>query len=113
MHIDLRHLHLRKRKHPSAKGTPYPHPSRKIAFLDRVVLLVAIIGPLANIPQIMEVYLQRNGAGVSLASWTLYAVFNTIWIVYGIVHKERTILLAHLFWFITQIVVIVGVILYG
>lgn len=113
MHFHLHHLHLRKRKHPSTAGDPYPHTSLGIRFLDKLLVFVAVVGPLANISQIIKIYGEMDAEGVSLTSWCMYAVFNIIWIVYGIVHKEKTILLAHILWFLTQAVVVIGIILYG
>ncbi len=113
MHFHLRHLHLRKRKHPSTEGDPYPHTSPGVRFLDKLLVFVAVVGPLANISQIIKIYGEMDAEGVSLTSWSMYIVFNIIWIIYGIVHKERVILLAHILWFITQTIVVVGIILYG
>lgn len=113
MHFHLRHLHLRKRKHPSIQGDPYPHPSGGVRFLDKLLVFVAVVGPLSNIAQIIKIYGEADAEGVSLTSWIFYAVFNVIWIIYGIVHREKVILLAHILWFITQVIVVVGVILYG
>jgi len=107
----IHHIHKRKRIHD--KKEAYPHPNKWINLLDKVLLIIAVIGPLMNLPQIAKIYLGRNAAGVSLLTFSFYAFFNTFWIAYGMVHKEKPIIIAHCLWFITNLIVVAGIILYS
>lgn len=106
------HHHIHKRKRETMLEA-YPHKNKWIRYLDKFLLFVAIIGPLMTLPQILKIYVEQNSAGVSVLSWGLYAFFNIPWIIYGVVHKDKPIVLGYSLWLITNIVVVVGVLIYG
>ncbi|MBU0615950.1 MAG: hypothetical protein KJ601_07715 [Nanoarchaeota archaeon] len=110
MNHDIHHLNKRKRQHQ--KLAPYPHPDKWISFLDKLLVVVAAIGPLNNLPQIIKIYLYHNAAGVSPLSWLLYTIFDIPWIIYGAVHKEFPIVLAYVLWMITNSIVLIGALIY-
>lgn len=101
----LHHIHKRKvKKHKKGKF---------VEILDKTLIALAIIGPGMTIPQIFKIFYYQNAEGVSLISWTLWAIQDIPWIIYGVVHKEKPIIIAYCLWLITNICVITGVILYG
>jgi uncharacterized protein with PQ loop repeat len=107
----LHHVHLRKRK--AAGLEPYPARSALKRFLDHLVLCVGIIGPLTAVPQILKIFLLQDASGVSLLSWLLPGLLDVPWIIYGLVHKERPIAVTYSLWFLANLTVAVGVLLYG
>lgn len=111
MFKNIHHIHQRKRIHEKAEQ--YPHPNKWINFLDNILLAAAIIGPLMNFPQIYKIYSEQIASGLSLISWSLYAICDIPWIIYGIVHKEKPIITAYILWFLTNTTVIVGILLYS
>jgi uncharacterized protein with PQ loop repeat len=110
MAVNIHHLHKRKRIHE--KSEKYPHPKPWIRFLDNFLLVVAVIGPLANIPQIIKIFTLKSSTGVSTWTFAFYAIFNIPWIIYGIVHKEKPIVIAYVLWLITNSIVIFGTFIY-
>ena len=106
----LHHMHLRKRVHKTLE--PYPHPNTLMRWLDRLILSLAILGPMANIPQIWKIFAEKNTAGLSLTTWSIFVVITIPWIIYGIVHKEKPIIVANILWFTTQLIVTAGIIIY-
>ena len=90
----------------------YPHPNNWIKFLDRFLLIVAVIGPLMSLPQLLKIYLGQNATGISVLSFGLYAFFNVPWVIYGVVHKEKPIVIAYSLWFVSNILIVVGTLLY-
>ena len=107
----LHHLHKRKRVHH--KLEKYPHKHEGVRLLDRIILVVAILGPLMNIPQILKIYIGKNPAGISLLTFASYATINLTWIIYGIVHKEKPIIIAFCLWFTTNLIIIAGILTYS
>lgn len=81
--------------------------------LDVLVYISGILGPLATIPQVIQIYSTHNAAGVSVASWSLYALFDLPWVVYAIVHKERPLMICYILWFGFNASVAVGALIYG
>ncbi len=77
--MNLLHLlpHLRKRK-----------PLKRMLFLDRFVLFVAVVYPFLTIPQILEIWVSGNVQGVSLFTWSSFLVLQSVLLVYGIVHRD-------------------------
>jgi uncharacterized protein with PQ loop repeat len=112
MRLDHPHLHIRKRKtHENLKD--YPNPHQGIKLLDRILLIVAILGPLASLPQIFKIYSTQSAGDISLISHVLLMFMTVPWIIYGFVHKERPIIFAYFLWFLFHVSIVAGFILYG
>ena len=107
----LHHLHRRKRIH--YKHEPYPHPHKWKRILDKTIYAVGIAGPIITIPQITKIWLEENATGLSLTAWCGYTCFSVIWLLYGIAHKEKPIIVTNTAVIITNGLVTLGVILYG
>ncbi|MBI5457412.1 hypothetical protein HY971_01675 [Candidatus Kaiserbacteria bacterium] len=107
----LHHLHLRKR----ASGGLEPFPARTPwkRLLDKAVLGVGVIGPLASIPQVLKIYLTQDATGLSGISWGIWALLDIPWIAYGLVHRERPIIVAYSLWLTVNSLVFIGALMYG
>ena len=105
------HIHIRKRIAGRAK---HPFPSNKplVRFMDTVILAVGVIGPLFTLPQLYEIWVQHNAAGVSALSWGGYSFLSAIWLLYGLLHREKPIIVAHSAWLIFNSAVAIGAMLY-
>ena len=104
-------MHLRKRK--ADHYEPFPARKAWLRLLDRVVITVGIIGPMASLPQIFKIYLLQNVGGISTTSYALWALMDIPWIFYGIVHRERPIVFTYFAWFAVNCIILAGSILYG
>ncbi len=89
--LSLHHLHLRKRAHKQLE--PYPHPDKQKRIADRLVYLAGVLTPIMTLPQVYEVLIRQNSAGISVASWSFYAIGSAIWLWYGILHKEKALII--------------------
>lgn len=107
----LHHMHKRKRIHQ--KLEPYPHPDKLKRALDKAIYPIAVIGPLLTIPQILKIWIGQNAVSISLFSWTAFTIPAAVWILYGIAHKEKAIILCNTAWILSYILVISGALLYG
>jgi len=107
----LHHLHKRKRIYK--KFEPYPHPNKFIRRYDEFMWLVAIIVPLMAIPQIYKIWVFRSAQDVSLISWTAFMLSGCAWLVYSIIHKDKPLIINSLLWVIFDLLVIIGILLYG
>jgi len=103
------HPHLRKRS-----GAYQPYPSRifRIAVLDTIVYVVGIAGPILTIPQVWDIYVGQNAAGVSALSWGAYTLFTIPWLTYGIVHRERVLIVNNILWLVLNSLVFIGALIY-
>jgi uncharacterized protein with PQ loop repeat len=107
----LYHLHQRKRIH--VKHQEYPHPNKWVKLLDRVVLCLATIGPLFELPQLFKIYSEKSAQGVSLLTWAFFVLFAIPWVIYGIVHKEKPIIVAYSLWILIDTAIVIGILMYG
>jgi uncharacterized protein with PQ loop repeat len=109
----LHHIHKRKKLHQDHNLEPYPHPKRFVRWLDLTIFFLAFAGPLANLPQIIQIFTEKTAAGLSFTTWLIFVIIAVPWIAYGIVHKEKPIIIANILWFITQLFVVIGIVMYG
>ncbi|MDB5225042.1 MAG: hypothetical protein JWO43_664 [Candidatus Adlerbacteria bacterium] len=84
-----------------------------LKVLNITVYVIGILGPLATIPQILKIYSAHDALGVSFTSWAIYTLFDIPWIIYALVHRERPLIICYTLWFIFNLLVAVGVVLYG
>ena len=102
------HLHLKKIKcdmHPDKNGL--------IRFYDKFICSVGLFGPIATIPQLYNVWIEKNASGVSAFSWSAYLSIALMWIGYGILHKEKPIIIIYSGWVIVDLLIVIGVFLYA
>ena len=105
--------HAHKRKRIEQKHENYPHPDKLKRFMDRAIYVVGIFGPIMTIPQLANIWIYKNAAGVSLISWTAYLITALFWLIYGIIHKEKPIILTYSIWILLDILIVAGILMYG
>jgi uncharacterized protein with PQ loop repeat len=102
-----RHKHKRKNTEESLVVSEFWRQ-----LLDRVTLIAGILGPLMVIPQIYKIFSAHNATGVSILSWTAFALLDIPFIFYGIFHKDRPIVITYTLFFIANLIVTIGAIVY-
>jgi len=85
----------------------------KTKFLDKLVLIIALIWPVFELPQLIKIFAEKTAAGVSLMTWSFFVIFSIPWLIYGIVHKEKPIIILYLLWIIIDSSIVVGILLYS
>ena len=101
------------RFHTRRRNEPFPAHTMWLRALDIVVYIAGIVGPLATIPQVLQIYTTHNAAGVSFITWGAYALFDIPWIIYAFVHREPPLIVCYVLWFLFNSAVAIGVLLYG
>ena len=104
------HFHLRKRIHNNFEK--YPHPDKWKNFLDRVIILVSMFGPIMTLPQLYNIWVLKLVEGVSLIFWLSYLLVAMVWVLYGFVHKEKPIIIVNLTWVIIEFLIVLGLVLF-
>ena len=105
------HVSLRKRFFKRLE--PYPHPKALKRFLDKLILVVAIGGPVALIPQVVHVLTLKDATDLSPITWGAWQVFSVVWLLYGIVHKETPIIIANSLYVVLQAIILGAILTYG
>jgi uncharacterized protein with PQ loop repeat len=91
---------------------PYPAKSAWKRALDKIVYGVGIVGPIMTIPQILLIYVGHDATGVAPVSWFMWGLLDIPWILYGIAHNERPIIMTYTLWLLCNAIVFVGAVLY-
>ena len=81
-------------------------------LVAKAAYIVALAGPLSSVPQIYEIWSERNAAGVSFMTWTLFLVTSIVWLVYGISKGDRPLIISNALWIVGEIIIMVGAALY-
>lgn len=105
MNLGPWHLHLRQRL---GALEPFPATDAAKRTLDHIIYWVSFIQPFALLPQVAAVYFDGAAEGVSPTTWFLLAFFNTLWIAYGIVHREKPIIITHVLFTVLNLSIAIG-----
>lgn len=82
-------------------------------LLYRITIIAGVISPLMVWPQIFKIYSTQDAAGVSALSWFAFAVLDIPFIIYGVIHKEKPIVITYTMFLIGNAIVAVGAVIYG
>ncbi|MBL7055809.1 hypothetical protein ISS07_02770 [Candidatus Woesearchaeota archaeon] len=85
----------------------------KKEILEKAVAGIAIIYPLTAVPQITKIWVEKNVAGVSLLTWTLFLVLTIPLIFYARMIQEKKLMYMWSAWIFVYVLIISGTILYG
>lgn len=99
MTLTLSHLHKRVKRN-------------RMVLLDKVMYVVALLNPLALLPQVLQVYSQQNVEGLSMFSWAALVVINICWIVYGFAHKAVPVYVSSILLATLNGLMVLGILLY-
>lgn len=83
------------------------------SILDQAIYVSAFVGPILTIPQILKIFGEKNASGVSIIYWLGILGGTILWGIYGIVHKEKPIIVANFLMGILAIIIVIGIVLYG
>ena len=106
----------KKSKTKSTTVKHHPKRSRHVyqgKLVDKAVYIAAFVEPATTVPQVLTIFRTKSAAGISLISWVAYLFFSILWLWYGIVHKQKALIIAYSLFGITEVLVIIGGILYG
>ena len=101
----------RQKKTRRAKGFPTKTSVLKDA-LDILMYPVAIIAPLALLPQVIKLYTSQDPSGLALSTWLILGFLNIIWLVYGHVHREPPITLTNFMLGVLNFAIVFGILLF-
>ncbi len=113
MHNQRTHHHIHQRKRNVVLTDEYVKPRNYVKLLDKTCIFFSVLMPATTLPQIYKIYATQNVVGLSLSMWVLYTIGVIPFLLYGIVHKEKPLIILNVLWLIAQFVIIVGILLYS
>lgn len=101
-HINVRKRVLQKKLHS------YPSSDKWIRSLDFLIVGIAFLGPITAIPQVYLIFTEKSVQGVSVWTWFFSGIFSLSWLVYGIVHKEKPLIISSVLWIVVSGLIVLG-----
>ena len=68
--------------------------------------------PLFELPQAWDIYSTQSAQDVSLTTWGFFWFVNFAWIVYAIRNKLKILVAIYVLYFVIELAIVVGIILY-
>jgi len=87
--------------------------SKKLMYFEMFVMVIAIVGPLTNLPQLFQIISSKSAGGVSLISWSLFALISAIWMIYGLTKKDNILILTNIALIVVQGSIAISILIYG
>ncbi len=109
--MGLHHFHTHYRL--PDKNSPLLNNPRVQSMINKSVFALAVLNILVTIPQIMKIWIGREAEGVSLITWSGYAIGSTFWLLYGLLHKDKAIIFGSAGGVVVNSSIVVGVLLFS
>lgn len=109
--LGLHHHSVRKRIFQ--KHEKYPNPNKWKRFMDKSIYVVALFGPIMTFPQLSKIWIGKSASGVSVISWSAYLITAVFWLIYGVMHKEKPIIITYIAWIILESFIVLGALIHG
>lgn len=108
----MHHFHQRRRAF-TEKVKEYFVRDKIKSFFDKAIYVIALLGPSMTVPQSYIIWAHKSAENVSTITWSTYIFNSLFWLAYGILHKERPIILSNILWLLVNGSIILGIILYS
>ncbi len=97
-----------------SQGMHHYHDHKKpVTLLDHIMYGIALIGPLFTVPQFLDVWVKQDVSGLSLFTWSAYALFSFLWLLYWIEQHKTVILIGHVIILFLNIGIVLGIFLFS
>lgn len=103
---------MSKRRKSRLSGLPTRNSVLKNA-LDLLIYPVAIAAPLALLPQVLQVYKTQDTGSLALPTWLILGILNLVWLLYGLVHRDKPIMLTNVMLACMNFAVVIAIVLYN
>ena len=94
------HTHHSKKSSGRTKGL--------VQLIDKSAYLMGAVTVAVNIPQLIAVWTSPSVAGVSIVSWTGFFMGSAFWLIYGLLHHEKPIIVINGGLIIIQGLIVLG-----
>ena len=82
-------------------------------FLSKVLGSMSVFTLLMTIPQVYNIWVSHQTAGVSVISWSAYLFSAILWFWYGLKKRDKNIYLPCVGWVGLDAAVVVGALVYA
>ena len=79
-------------------------------WIEAIGLLAGVLGIIAWIPQIREVWVNKRHEGISLATFSVVTIALGLWLLYGVLIESLSMIVANIMTLSVIFAVILGVV---
>ena len=105
-HVHHHQIKRKKKKSKKIKNEKY------IYLLDKLVLIIGLVVPFLTFLQAYKIWSTQSADGISLVTYSGYIVTNIIWLLYGLAHQEKPLIIMYVLLAICNASIVVGAFLY-
>jgi uncharacterized protein with PQ loop repeat len=106
-------IHAKKHLNNHSFLDEYMHMRNLKHKIGKSIYLLGFIGPLVTIPQIIRIWVRKSAEDISMLTWLGYLIFGIAWLMYGIIYKDRYVILGSVLWMVMYLLIIAGKVMYG
>jgi len=85
------------------------HRTATRTLFDDGMYLMALITPIMTIPQLLTIWAQHQTGGVSQLTWAAYAAMSGIWLIYGLLQRQKPLVLSQACLFVVDFAIVLGI----
>jgi len=89
---------------------PKPKKPQSRSRFNTFVLIVGVIEPLFTLPQVWQIWVDKETAGVSAPTWFFFTLIGIVWVIYGFQQKDKPLIVSSILWVILEGAVFLGVV---
>jgi MtN3 and saliva related transmembrane protein len=78
-------------------------------WIEAIGLLAGLLGIVAWVPQIREVWVHQRHEGISLSTFSVVTLALVLWLVYGVLIDSVAMIVANVFTLVVILAVLIGV----
>lgn len=88
------------------------HSLRFNSIIEKLAYLAGIANPIGTFPQLYQIWMNKDAAGVSLFTWTSFLVISMIMALYGILHHEKPLIMMYSSLIVVNLLIVIGILIY-
>lgn len=105
--------HVLKRKREAQAKEAVLNPTNHFKrTLDKLIYFTGVATIIFAIPQATHIWINQNAGGVSLITWFAFFINAIVWSTYGVVHKEKPIIIMYFCYMLIDAFVVTGILIY-
>ena len=81
----------------------------KNRIVQSAVRVIAIVGPLTGLPQVVDAWRRPPASGISLLSWSLFLTISAIWLSHALREQDHELALSNALWIVVDVAIIIGI----
>lgn len=90
----------------------YRELKKERTLIDRLALLIGVLGPLNAVPQLFLVW-NGHTQGVSVVTWIGFMVTALILLAYALLYRLKPLIISNTLWLIVETGIIIGLLKNG